>query len=214
MIDVVEQIEATHRRVGDHPLDTGEGRTCVISRSYDAPVEDVWDACTNPKRIPRWFLPVTGDLSAGGHFQLEGNAGGTISRCEPPNLFAATWEFAGGMSWIEVRLSAEPGDRTLLELHHTMPVDDHWAEFGPGATGVGWEMGIVGLTLYLSSGEAVDPERFMAWTASDEGREFLTLSSQRWAQANVAGGADEAEATAMGAHTTAFYTATEDTPAT
>ena len=37
----------------------------VSRRTYDAPIEDVWDAVTNPERISRWFLPVSGDLRAG-----------------------------------------------------------------------------------------------------------------------------------------------------
>jgi uncharacterized protein YndB with AHSA1/START domain len=49
----------------------------TITQVYAAPVEDVWDACTNPARIPRWFLPVSGELRLGGRYQLEGNAGGT-----------------------------------------------------------------------------------------------------------------------------------------
>ena len=44
----------------------------------------MWDACTDPERIGRWFLPVSGDLRLGGRYQLEGNAGGEILRCEPP----------------------------------------------------------------------------------------------------------------------------------
>lgn len=209
MIDVIEQINATHRRVGPAELESGAGRTCVLSRNYAAAVEDVWDACTNPERIPRWFLPVTGELRAGGRFQLEGNAGGTISRCDPPHSFAASWEYAGDVSWIEVRLSAESGERTRLELHHTVPVDNHWAQFGPGATGVGWDMGLMGLALHISSGEAVDPQEFMAFMGSDEGREFMTLSARRWAEAHIADGADEATATAMQERTTAFYTGAE-----
>src|SRR6185437_4008593 len=91
VIDVDEQVEAVGRSVGE----TGEVRTVTIARGYAAPVEDLWDACTTPERIARWFLPVSGDLREGGRYQLEGNAGGTIERCDPPHAFAATWEFAG-----------------------------------------------------------------------------------------------------------------------
>ena len=62
MIDVAQQINAVHRSVGTRPLAAGEARTVTISQTYDAPIDDVWDACTNPERIPRWFLPVSGDL--------------------------------------------------------------------------------------------------------------------------------------------------------
>src|SRR5437667_221963 len=73
-------------------------------RPDGAPLGDVWDACTNPERIARWFLPVSGDLREGGSYQLEGNAGGRIERCDPPHGFTATWEWGGNVSWIELRL--------------------------------------------------------------------------------------------------------------
>ena len=65
----------------------------------------MWDACTNPERIPRWFLPVTGDLKVGGRYQLEGNAAGDDRTMRPAHGFDATWEFGGEVSWIELRLS-------------------------------------------------------------------------------------------------------------
>ena len=124
MIDVSQQINAVRRQVGTRVLEAGEARTVTVSQSYASPIEDVWDACTNPERIPRWFLPISGDLRVGGRYQLEGNAGGTIERCDPPSSFAATWEFGDQVSWIEVRLTAEPGARTLLALEHIAHVDD------------------------------------------------------------------------------------------
>jgi hypothetical protein len=51
MIDIVNQINATHREIGSHPVATGEGRSLLLRRSYDAPIEDVWSACTEPDRI-------------------------------------------------------------------------------------------------------------------------------------------------------------------
>jgi uncharacterized protein YndB with AHSA1/START domain len=206
MIEVVQQINAVRRQVGERQLATGEARTVTISRTYDAPIDDLWDACTNPERIPRWFLPVSGDLRVGGHFQLEGNAGGTIERCDPPNSFAATWEFGGGVSWIELRLSSESTGGTRFELEHTVPVDDHWNEFGPGATGVGWDSMLMGLSTHLSSGQAVDPQEAAAWAASDEGKKFMSLSSQGWYEAYVAAGANGADARAAADRTTAAYT--------
>ena len=36
-------------------------RVVVASQEYPAGIDDVWDAVTNPERLPRWFLPVTGE---------------------------------------------------------------------------------------------------------------------------------------------------------
>ena len=73
--DIADQINAVHREVVGSQSPDGEHHTVVLRRTYDAAIEDVWDACTNPERIGRWFLPVTGDLRTGGRYQLEGNAG-------------------------------------------------------------------------------------------------------------------------------------------
>jgi uncharacterized protein YndB with AHSA1/START domain len=207
MIDVTQQINAVRREVGGRVLEAGEARTVVVAQTYGTDRDDLWDACTNPERIPRWFLPVSGELKLGGKYQLEGNAGGTITRCDAPHGFEATWEYGGDVSWIEVRLTAEGDDRTRFELTHIAHVDDErWAEFGPGAVGVGWDSGLLGLAMYLSSGQGVDPEESAAWVASEDGRRFMTLSSDRWYEASVAAGTDKDAARAAADRTTAAYT--------
>jgi uncharacterized protein YndB with AHSA1/START domain len=212
MIDVAQQINAVRRQVGRRVLEAGEVRTVTISQTYDANLDDVWDACTNLERIPRWFLPISGELRLGGRYQFEGNAGGTIERCDPPHSFAATWEYGGEVSWIEVRLSVEPNGRTRFELEHIAHVDDErWAEFGPGAVGIGWDMGLMGLALHLSAnGRAVDPTESAAWAVSDEGKQFMSSSSQQWYEASVEAGTDETAARAAADRTTAAYTATPE----
>jgi uncharacterized protein YndB with AHSA1/START domain len=206
-VDVTHEINSARRTVGTRVLEAGEALTVTITRVYDTDLDNLWDACTNPERIPRWFLPVSGDLRPGGHYRLEGNASGKIERCDPPHGFAATWEYGGEVSWIEVRLTTEPEGRARFELEHIAHIDDQRAaEFGPGAVGVGWDLAILGLALYLTSGEAVDPQESMAWLTSPNGREFVTLSSNAWYEANVAAGADPTTARAAADRTTAAYT--------
>ena len=213
MIDVKHQINEVRREVGTKVLEAGEARVVTISQTYEGSLDDVWHACTNPERIPRWFLPVSGDLRLGGRYQLEGNAGGTIERCDPPNSFAATWEFGGEISWIEVRLAEQPDGRIRFELEHVAHVaDERWAQFGPGAVGVGWDLALVGLARHMSGGAPMDPQQGAAWAGSDEGREFISLSSEQWCQASIAAGTPVAEAQAAAARTTAFYTGTEPPP--
>jgi uncharacterized protein YndB with AHSA1/START domain len=207
-MDGTEQAGSVTRRVGSRMIHAGEARTVVIGRTYDATVEDVWDACTNPERIPRWFLPVTGELHEGGRYQVQGNAGGVIERCEPPRGFAATWEFGGQVSWIELRLSEAAEGGTRLELEHIAHVDDHWAQFGPGAVGVGWDLALLGLTRHLATGAALDPRTATTFPASEEGRQFIEESSRGWCEAAIAAGADAAEATTAAERTYAFFTGT------
>src|SRR5262245_40382698 len=79
----------------------------IVARSYDTTVEDLWGAITTPERLVRWFLPVDGDLKVGGRYQLRGNAGGTITRCDRPEALDLTWEFGGATSWVTLRLTPD-----------------------------------------------------------------------------------------------------------
>ncbi len=213
MIDVAHQINAVRRRVGTRMLEAGEARLVTVSQTYDTDPDDLWDACTNPERIVRWFLPVSGELRLGGRYRIEGNASGTVERCDPPKSFFATWEFGGEVSWIDVRIVPEPDGRARFELEHIAHVDDERsAEFGPGAVGVGWDMALLGLAGHLAGGPPVDPEAAMAWQASAEAREFVTASSDRWCEASIAAGAGEREARAAADRTTAFFTAPPEPP--
>jgi len=209
MIDIVEQIESIHRETGPGHLPAGEGRTVRLARDYDAPIEEVWDALTDPARIGRWFLPIRGDFRIGGHYQFEGNAGGDIVACERPNRLKATWVYGemsdpAAASEVEVRLSAVDEATTRVELVHVAIVpDEMWEQFGPGAVGVGWEGGFLGLALHLRGGEPLaDP---VAWQLSAEGREFSTRASVAWGAANRAAGADPEAAERAVVNTTAFY---------
>lgn len=211
MLDVAHQISAVRRTVGTHVFEAGEARIVTVSQTYNADVEDVWDACTNPERLPRWFLQVSGDLRVGGKYQLDGNASGTIERCDPPKSFFATWEYGGETSWIEVRIAPAPNGKTKFELEHIAQVEDEkWADYGPGAVGVGWDLAIYGLAVHLTDPEStMTPEQAMAWAMTPEGITLMTESSERWYEANVTAGTDEGAARAAADRTTAFYTTPE-----
>lgn len=214
MTDVAQQINAVSRTLGTRVFGPGEARTATVSQVYEADVEDVWDACTSPERLQRWFLPVTGDLKLGGRYQLQGNAGGTIERCDPPKGFFATWEYGEQVSWIEVRVVPETDTRTRLELDHIAHVEDElWDQYGPGATGVGWDLAFWGLAQHLTPGRAaVTPEEAEAWSMSPAGVEFVTRAADRWRQADVDAGADEEVAKAAADRVTAFYTTPAEQP--
>jgi uncharacterized protein YndB with AHSA1/START domain len=211
MIDVDHQINAVERTVGDRVLAAGSARVVTVSQTYAATLAELWDACTSPERIPRWFLPVSGDLRAGGHYRLEGNASGTIERCDPPRSFALTWEYGEEVTWLEVRLEPAGEERTRLTLEHVAHVDDErWLRYGPGAVGIGWDLALVGLGRHLATGEPNDAAEFAAWAASPAGVEFVTRSSRDWAQASIAAGTADAEARAAQARVTAFYTGSDE----
>lgn len=182
----------------------------IAVRTYDTTVEDLWEAITTRDRIARWFGPVEGELQLGGRYQIQGNASGTITRCNPPEAFDLTWEFAGATSWLNVRLAPD-GSRARLTLEHIAHKDgigeEHLKRFGPGAVGVGWDLTLHGLAQHLSAPEgAVDHAATEAWTLSNEGKAFVRASGEAWGAADVAAGEDPAEARAKAARTIAFYT--------
>lgn len=182
-------------------------RIVKLGRTYETDRADLWDALTNRERIPRWFLPIEGELKEGGRYQFKGNAGGSITACDKPRRLAVTWEAGGGISWVEVTLKEAGAGRTALELRHLAPVEEvFWKKYGPGATGVGWEGGLLGLGLHVEGGQGPSPETAEAWALSEEGRAFNTRSSELWGEANIAYGTPPDEARAAAAETTAFYT--------
>ena len=170
MSQTFDPIADTQRELHDHD---GGLKTLVIRRVYEASPEDVWDALTDPERLVRWFLPITGDLRVGGRFQLEGNASGTIIRCDKPREIAVTWEFGGGSSNVCLRLTPQ-GETTVLELEHSPVPPEIIPNAGPEiwGLGAGWEMGMTALGAFLAGempeGRAVDslanatPEQLMA----------------------------------------------------
>jgi len=207
MINVERYLGAIVREVECCEHEGKPARVVVALRDYDTTVEDLWDALTNPERLPRWFLPVSGDLKLGGRYQLEGNAGGTVTRCEPPRCLGLTWEFGGAVSWVTVTLAAAPDGGARLRLEHMAHVSPFWDDYGPGAVGVGWELGLMGLGLHLEGGgAAVDKAAVEAWTASEGGKAFIIGSSDGWERADVGAGEDAAVAKARAARTAAFYT--------
>ncbi len=204
-LNVQEQLSAVTRTVTYTERDGRPASVVTLSRSFMASAEDLWDAVTSAERIPRWFMPVSGDLRLGGRYQLEGNAGGTIVTCVPPSLVAVTWEFAGDVSWVEVSIAEEGAGRARLTLSHTALLSPHWDEFGSGAVGVGWEMGMLGLALYLAQPDEpkLDEEEF---AGSSEGRALMVGSSDGWARASIEAGGDADAARAAAARTATFYT--------
>ncbi|GAA3014050.1 SRPBCC family protein [Actinokineospora diospyrosa] len=190
MIDIGAQIGATGRAVTEV-----EGHIRVLlTRDYAATPDDVWDALTDPARLRRWFLPISGDLRAGGQFQLEGNAGGEILHCEPPSRLRVT--FGGPSSLVEVRLSGDD-THTRLELEHTVPVEFAGSAAGSLFVGPGWDGAALGLALHLVGAVADDPN-------SIETQRFNLASIAAWVRATT-GVATDAEVEAGRAAALAQY---------
>ena len=105
-MDVADVVGATRRELRVAERD-GQPARHSSPRGYPTGAADLWDALTSPTRIPRWFMPITGDLRVGGRYQLEGNAHGEVQECDPPRRFAITWGMGDETSWVVVSLTAE-----------------------------------------------------------------------------------------------------------
>src|SRR3954449_12651325 len=93
IVDPLTTAGLVTREIRSGERDGKPTKIAVARRTYGTDQADLFDALTNAERIPRWFLPVTGELEAGGSYQLEGNAGGTVERCDPPESFSITWGY-------------------------------------------------------------------------------------------------------------------------
>jgi uncharacterized protein YndB with AHSA1/START domain len=200
------------REIRSGSRDGAPTKIAIARRTYPTDQADLWHALTDGDRIPRWFLPISGDLRVGGRYQLEGNAGGVIESCEEPEAFAVTWEYGGMVSWLEVTLTPAD-DGTTLELAHEAHVDPAlWGQFGPGAVGVGWDLALRGLGLHIESGAPVDPDE-AAFPTTPAGVEFVRGAAAGWADAAVGDGDEPGLAHEAAERTVGFYTtAPEDVP--
>ena len=109
LIQVLGRVE----RVGDEVA-------AVFDRHYDTSPDDLWEACTEPERLARWFAPVSGDLRAGGHFTIHFDADTPACRvvlCEAPARLVWEWPLGEVTSLVTVEVRAD-GDGSRLVLRH------------------------------------------------------------------------------------------------
>lgn len=195
-VDLAAYFDSTSRAVR-----YGAKGTATVSLTLRSTVPDVvmWSALTIGDQIARWLLPVTGQLRQGGHYALAGNASGRILHCVPPREIGITWEYDDDVSWVDVSVSDG-----AVRLDHRATVNaEHWEVFGPGAVGLGWDLGFLGLARHLAGLDPVaDP---VLWQGSDEGRRFMHGAASAWAAAAAAAGDDAAEAKLAGVRSAAAY---------
>jgi uncharacterized protein YndB with AHSA1/START domain len=155
MTDPSADLFGISRRVAVEPSDTGLQLRVVSRISSATSAAELWRSVTDPDRLRRWFLPVTGELRVGGAFQAVGNAAGTILRCDPaesPESPDAAWllrlTWGDESSVVEVTLVPDAAGQTSLELAHSYPLS--LAGNGTGAfyVGPGWDFALNALRAF------------------------------------------------------------------
>lgn len=175
----------------------------ILESTYDIDANELWDILTNKDRLPFWFSPVNGALCLGGNYQIEGNASGSITRCDQLEGFEITWEIGDNVSWVKVELREVTKSQTALLLEHlSLAEGEHWESYGPGALGIGWECGLLGLASYIRTKQPVDQDKFFA---SSEYRELVLYSSKSWGEAAIGAGYDQDKSIAAAKKTEKFY---------
>ncbi len=70
----------------------GDAVSVEFDRRYATDAADLWQICTEPDRLARWFAPVSGDLRPGGSFVIHFDDDDTpqcrVVGCEAPTRFA------------------------------------------------------------------------------------------------------------------------------
>lgn len=129
------------------PIPTGRivptpaGRDLVLTRTFHAPIDDVWASITESERTTRWFCSWTGDAEPGKTIRFRLTFEGpdaaesdmTIDACEPPHHLAVSSLDAYGTWRLEVTLAESDGITELTFVHH---LDD---SASAGEIGPGWE---------------------------------------------------------------------------
>jgi uncharacterized protein YndB with AHSA1/START domain len=140
----------------------GDRLTLFVTRTFDAPIEDVWAAITEPDRLARWIGTWSGDPESGSvlfAMTAEGQAppgdAMEIRECTPPRRLAVTSQVVEQRWYLDVDLSEADGVTTLA---FSQPDVDH---LDAPSVGAGWEYYLDRLVAAETGGDpaAVDFER-------------------------------------------------------
>lgn len=137
----------------------GDRRRLRFERIFDASVDEVWSALTEPERLARWLAPGSIEDKPGGSVSFDFGEGGLVTgavlRHERPSVLEFEWRFDGEtQSIVRFMLQAE-GLRTHLVLEHFALGTVHAAGYAAG-----WHAHLDGLRDEIEGGAGSWDERF------------------------------------------------------
>jgi uncharacterized protein YndB with AHSA1/START domain len=146
------------------PKPTGRlsGNDLVLTRTFRAPIGDVWKSVTSSESTARWFGPwerVTGDDDKKIRIQMAFEEtkpwlDGTIDQCEPPHLLSIRTKGMYAEKRLSLKLTEASGTTTLEFVHHEIN-RKMMGELGPG-----WEYY---LDMLVAAREGASPPKFDAY---------------------------------------------------
>jgi uncharacterized protein YndB with AHSA1/START domain len=123
------------------PQPTGrlDGDQLIITRTFRAPIDDVWTSVTKSENLERWYGRWEGDAGVGKTVRLrmvfeKGEAWTKvlIETCDAPHHLVVKTVSDFGAKRLELRL-AQTGESTVLTfVHHLADKKPMVGEFGPG----------------------------------------------------------------------------------
>jgi uncharacterized protein YndB with AHSA1/START domain len=119
---------------------TLRGNDLTLTRSFKAPIDDVWTSVTKSEHTERWFGKWEGDARPGNTIRIKmvfekGDAWitATINKCDAPHHLDLTSSSDYGVSHYELKLREDNGTTHLEFTHHLKD------RKGVGELGPGWE---------------------------------------------------------------------------
>ncbi|MEV6276408.1 SRPBCC family protein [Nocardia sp. NPDC051832] len=104
---------------------TDAGHDLVLTRTYRAPIEDVWMSLTEPDRTARWYGPWTGEAGPGRTIKVqmsfeEGQpwTDMRIEVCEPPHRLEVSATDEAGSWLLEVQLTQQSDTTEFRFIQH------------------------------------------------------------------------------------------------
>lgn len=145
-------------------LGTRAGHDLVLTRTYRAPIDDVWAACTDPERMERWIGTWSGDPATGQVvFRMTAEGDDVpdevylVETCEPPRRFVVRsrdgYPFSPDGSgplvqWQHTLELVEADGVTTLTFTQVVPEGQVGADM-VASVGPGWDYYLDRLTTWL-----------------------------------------------------------------
>ncbi len=136
-------------------VDRGAGLVRMKTK-FDAGIDDLWSALTEPQLLARWYGNFDGEFHVGGTFTAfipssgwDGH--GRVDECDAPRHLTVTmWENEGAEQVLTVNLVADASHTSLMLEKGGIATDLCWAY------GAGWQAHLEDLTDFLAGRQKAD----------------------------------------------------------